>query len=140
MNWKKLILAWIAGSVLLYVTMFAFSALAMQIAPFDIFSISGMRPANDPVMLLYFAYPLVLSFTAAYAFSVVRSSLPGSFVEKGLMFGFLLILLLLVNNIFVIFSSMVYPAGFFIEMVLNGVISYPLLGIIYAKIWDMQLL
>jgi hypothetical protein len=69
-----------------------------------------------------------------------QGGMPGTYIQKGLLFGCILILLVLVNNVFVIFSSMTYPAGFFIELLLNGLISYPLLGILYSKIWDLQLL
>jgi len=137
---KKIILSWIAGAVLLYVTMVLFSSVSRLIAPYDIFSIAGMRQATDPLMMLYFAYPLVFSLTASYSYSIVRTALPGTYIQKGLLFGFILVLLVLVNNIFVIFSSMTYPPGFFIDLILNGLVGYPLLGIIYSKIWDMQML
>jgi hypothetical protein len=91
-----------------------------------------MRRAIDPVMMLCFAYPLVFSFTAACVYAPVRAALPGDYLRKGLVFGCILILLVLVNNVFVIFSSMAYPPGFFIELILNGLISYPLLGILFS--------
>jgi hypothetical protein len=140
MDGKKIIISWIAGAVLLYITMVMFSFVSMVIAPYNIFSIGSMRQATDPLMMLYFAYPLVFSLTAAYSYSLVRTALPGTYIRKGLLFGCILILLILVNNVFVIFSSMTYPAGFFIELIANGLISYPLLGILYSKIWDLQLL
>jgi hypothetical protein len=137
---KKLLISWIAGAVLLYITMVIFSFVSIGIAPYDIYSIAGMRQATDPLMMLYFAYPLVFSLTAACSYSLVRTALPGTSIQKGLLFGGILILLVLVNNVFVIFSSMTYPPGFFIELLLNGLIGYPLLGILYSKIWDRQLL
>ncbi|HTY15647.1 MAG TPA: hypothetical protein VMC42_08075 [Methanoregulaceae archaeon] len=138
MDGKKIIISWIAGAVLLFITMVIFSFVSMWIAPYSIYSIGGMRQATDPVTILYFAYPLVFSFTAACSYSLVRTALPGDYIRKGLVFGCILILLVLVNNVFVIFSSMVYPPGFFIELILNGLISYPLLGVLFAKIWDLQ--
>jgi hypothetical protein len=138
MDGKKIVISWIAGAVLLYITMGIFSFVSMWIAPYSMSSIGGMRQATDPILMLYFAYPLVFAFTAACSYSLVRTALPGDYIRKGLIFGCILILLVLINNIFVIFSSMVYPAGFFIELILNGLISYPLLGILFSKIWDMQ--
>lgn len=138
MDGKKIAISWIAGAVLLYITMVIFSFVSMWIAPYSISSIGGMRQATDPVMMLYFAYPLVFALTAACVYALVKEALPGDYISKGLVFGCILILLVLVNNVFVIFSSMIYPPGFFIELILNGLISYPLLGILFSKIWDLQ--
>ena len=138
MDGKKIVISWIAGAILLFVTMVIFSFVSTWIAPYSIYAIGGMRPATDPVMMLYFAYPFVFSLTAVCAYSLIRTALPGGYIRKGLIFGGILVLLVLVNNAFVIFSSMLYPAGFFIELILNGLVSYPLLGIVFSKIWEMQ--
>jgi hypothetical protein len=136
MEWKKFMISWVLGSVLLYITLFLVSAITMVIAPFNIFDIGGMRSATDPFMMLYYLYPVLLSFITTYVFSVVRGSLQGSHVEKGLMFGVLMFLLLTVPSGFIIITTMQYPVGFYIDMILNGLISYPLLGILYTAIWE----
>jgi hypothetical protein len=136
MEWKKFVLSWATGSVLLYITLFLTSAITMMIAPFNIFDVGGMRPATDPVMMLYYLYPVVLALITTFVFSLVRGSLQGSYVEKGVVFGVILFLLLTVMSGFIIFTSMLYPPGFYIDMILNGLISYPLLGILYVVIWE----
>ncbi len=136
MEWKKFIISWVLGSVLLYFTLFLVSAFTMVIAPFNIFDIGGMWSATDPVMMLYYLYPVLLSLITTYVFSVVRGSLQGSYIEKGLMFGLLMFLLLSVTSGFIIITTMQYPVGFSLDMVLNGLISYPLLGILYTIIWE----
>jgi len=136
MEWKKFIISWVLGSVLLYVTLFLVSAFTMVIEPFNIFDIGGMRSPTDPVMMLYYLYPVLLSLITTYVFSVVRGSLQGSYIEKGLMFGLLMFLLLTVTSGFIIITTMQYPVGFSLDMVLNGLISYPLLGILYTIIWE----
>ena len=107
-----------------------------MISPFNIFDIGGMRPATDPVMTAYFLYPVLLGFITTFVFSVVRGSLQGSYLEKGLMFGVLLFLLITVTSGFIVITTMLYPVGFYIDMILNGFISYPLLGILYTIIWE----
>ncbi|MEI6292184.1 MAG: hypothetical protein WCP36_00775 [Methanomicrobiales archaeon] len=37
MEWKKFIISWAIGSLLLYITLFLVSAITMVIAPFNIF-------------------------------------------------------------------------------------------------------
>jgi hypothetical protein len=136
MEWKKFIISWVLGSVLLYSTLFLASAITMAIAPFNIFDVGGMRTATDPVMMFYYLYPVILSLITTFVFSVVRGALQGSYVEKGLMFGLLMFLLLTVTSGFIIITTMQYPVGFSINMILNGLISYPLLGILYTFIWE----
>jgi len=136
MDWKKFGLSWATGSVLLYITLFLVSAITMMIAPFNIFDVGGMRSATDPVMVLYYLYPVVLALITTFVFSLIRGSLHGSYIEKGLLFGMILFLLLTIVSGFIIFTSMQYPPGFYIDMILNGLISYPLLGILYVIIWE----
>lgn len=136
MELRKFIVSWIVGCLVLYITMFLTSALTMLIAPFNIFDVGGMRASDDPVMMLYYLYPVLLSFITTYVYSIIRGALKGPYIEKGLIFGLIIFLLLTVTSGFIIFTSMIYPAGFYVVMILNGLISYPLLGILYSFIWE----
>ena len=136
MDWKKFLLSWVLGSVLLYSVLFLVSAISMLISPYNIFDIGGMRPATDPLMIVYFLYPVLLGFITTFVFSIIRGSLKGTYIKKGLMFGVLLFLLITVTSGFIIITTMLYPVGFYIDMILNGLISYPLLGILYTIIWE----
>lgn len=135
MDGKKILIAGIAGGILLFIAQFVFSMIGNLIAPYDIFAIGGMRARDDPVMLLFFAYPFVLSFTSAIAFDRVRSALADSCGGTGLTFGLILFLLVTVPGMFVIFSSMNYPLGFYVGNLLAGIIGFPAVGMIYARIW-----
>ena len=141
-EWKKVLIGGIAGGILLFIAKFAFSALGSFIAPYDIFAIGGMRAEDDPVMLLFFAYPFVLSFTSAMVFDRVKGALGGGGSAgccgcAGLTFGLMLFLLVTVPGVFVIYSSMTYPAGFYIGNLLFGLIGFPALGMLYARIWGV---
>ena len=135
MDMKKILIAGIAGGILLFIAQLVFSLIGNLVAPYDIFAIGGMRARDDPVMLLFFAYPFVLSFTSAIAFDRVKAALEGACVGQGLTFGLLLFLLVTVPGMFVIFSSMNYPLGFYIGNLLVGIIGFPAVGILYARIW-----
>ena len=135
---KNIVLAGFSGGVVLLVFMFVFSRIAAAIAPFDIATLGGMRAMNDPVMALFFLYPFVLSFVAAILFDVIKDSLKGTVLSKGLTFGLLLFMLQTIPSIFVIFTSMTYPFGFHLSTFLYGIIGYPVIGILYAKIWNGQ--
>lgn len=97
-----------------------------------------MRPPDDPVMVLFFLYPFLFAFIAAFVFEVVKGSLNGSRDKKGLLFGAILILLVLIPNMLVIFFSMTSPAGFYLSNILSGVIGYPVLGIIFGRVMEKR--
>jgi hypothetical protein len=142
MDWKKLLIAGIAGGILLLVAQLVFSWIGNAIAPYDVFAIGGMRARDDPVSLLFFAYPFVLSFASAAVFDRVKGALRGEgggccCCGAGFTFGLILILLVTVPSMFVIYSSMTYPAGFYIGNILFGLIGFPALGILYARIWGV---
>ena len=141
MDGKKILLGGVAGGILLFIAQFAFSALGNAVAPYDVFAIGGMRQAEDPLMTLFYAYPFVLSFASAVVFDRVKGALgdedAGCPCTAGLRFGAILILLVTVPGMFVIYSSMVYPAGFYIGNILFGLIGFPALGMLYARIWGV---
>jgi len=143
MDCKKILVSGIAGGILLLVLQLAFSWIGNLVAPYDVFAIGGMRQVTDPLMNLFYAYPFVLSFAAAVVFNRVKGSLgcggdgcPCS--GPGFSFGLILILLVTVPSLFVIFSTMTYPAGFYIGNILFGLIGFPVLGMLYARIWGVQ--
>jgi hypothetical protein len=138
MDWKKILIAGIAGGILLFIAFLAFSTIANLIDPDYMSKIEGMRAMKDPFMLLFFAYPFVLSFATAIVFDRVKGALASSCCGgAGLTFGLILLLLITVPSMFVIYTSMDYPRGFFVENILFGVIGFPALGMLYARIWGV---
>lgn len=135
MNARNIVLSGIVGGFLLLIISFAADFAVQWVAPYDIFSIGGMRPIEDPVMLGYFISPFVFAFIAAIVFDVVGGSLKGTPVHRGLVYGGLLVLLVLVPNMVVIYTSMLYPAGFYLSNILTAVIAYPLLGVLFGVLW-----
>ena len=69
-----------------------------------------MRASDDPVMILFFFYPFVVAFAAAILFDTVRGCLTGTPLEKGLMFGVLLLTIMTVPSLYVMVTSMHAPS------------------------------
>jgi hypothetical protein len=125
----------ILGGILLLATSVIFSGIATILSPYNIFDIPGMRPMTDPIALLFFLYPFVIAFVSAILFDLIRPCLKGGTVRKGIVFGYLLFLLIVIPSQFVVFSSMSFPNGFYFANLLNGIIGYPLFGILCALLW-----
>ena len=128
-------MAGVGGGILLLVIMMLSGALAAAILPYNIYDIPGMRPANDPAILLFFLSPFVIAFAAAILYDITDPVLKGGTVRKGVVFGLLLFFVITVPNQILIYSSMVYPDGFYLAQVLDGLIGYPLFGVVCAGIW-----
>jgi len=94
-----------------------------------------VRDPTDPILTLYFAYPFLLALLSSIVFDIVERALEGTILQRGMRFGLILVLLITFPSLFVIFSSMDYPPGFYIANFLTGVIGFPLLGCLYAWIW-----
>ncbi len=136
MNAKNILAGGFIGGMILFVVNFVVSAIVLAAAPYDIFTLGGIRPADDPLMLFFFASPFILSFAAAVVFDLVHGSLRGSPNSKGATFGAALFLIYTVPNVFITFTSMNYPAGFYFENLLFGIVGFPLIGVIYAMLWE----
>ncbi|GAB6286748.1 MAG: hypothetical protein STSR0009_29510 [Methanoregula sp.] len=137
MNIKNIAVAGIAGGIILLIALFVFGKIAGVIAPFDVTTLGGMRAVNDPVMSLFFFYPFVVSFAAAILFDVMKDSLKGTAVNKGLTFGLILFMLETIPSMVVIFTTMTYPPGFYLSSFLDGIIGFPVIGILFVKIWKI---
>jgi len=67
-------------------------------------------------------------------FDLVKGALRGPPGSKGATFGAALVLLYTVPSVFITFTSMDYPPGFYLENLLFGVVGFPLIDVIYAMI------
>ena len=137
MKWKNIVISAVAGGVVFLVVALLADYISVLISPYSIMDIGGMRSMDDPVMALYFLYPFVFALTSAVVFDFVRDSIKGeSTFHRGAMFGLFLFLLITIPEFFLLYSSMTYPVGFYISMFLTGIIAYPLMGMVYVKIWE----
>lgn len=137
MNVKNIALAGIIVGAILLALMVAINMIMNTIVPMDISSYGGMREMDDPIMLLFFFYPFVVAFAAAIVFDMVKDSLKGTRVQKGLMFGFLLLIIMTIPSLYVMFTSMTWPVDFYLSTGLWEIVSFPVAGIIFARIWKL---
>lgn len=133
MNGKSIVIGTVAGGILLWIVMFVIDTLVGAVLPYDIFSLDGMRTMDDPMMALFFISPFVTALVASIAFGMVKNAFKGTAGQQGLQFGILLFLIYTIPNVFIVYASMNYPAGFFASNLLNGIIGFPLLGFLLAK-------
>jgi len=137
MNARKIAVAGLTGGTLLFILLFGLNVIMNQLIAYDIAKFNGMRPMDDPVMMLFFIYPFVLAFAAAYVFDIVHPALPGSGMQKGVSFGVLLLVIVAIPSNFAMYTSMDWPITFYIGNLIWAAIGFLLAGIIFARIWNI---
>jgi hypothetical protein len=137
MQTKNIVTAGIAAGFMLLILMMVSGYLVNLVLPTDISQYGGMREMNDPVMNLFYFYPFVIAFAAAIVFDTIRDCLKGDRNQKGLMFGGLLLLIMTIPSLYVMFTSMTWPAGFYISTGIWEIVTFPLMGIMFVKIWKV---
>jgi len=137
MQSRNILISGIAAGFLLLVLMMVSGFLVNMVMPADMSQYEGMRAMDDPVMTLFYLYPFVVAFAAAGVFDCVKGCLKGDSVQKGLQFGGLLLLIMTVPSLYVMVTSMTWPLDFYISTGIWEIISFPLMGILFARIWDM---
>lgn len=132
-NAKSILIPGISGGIVLLILTFVIDAITQLFAPYSIFDVPGMRAVNDPVMMLYFLYPFVFAFIAAGVWTKISGCFSSDPIQVAKKYGGILFLLVVIPNMWVIFSSMTYPAGFYISNILTGAIGYPIIGYLNAR-------
>jgi hypothetical protein len=137
MNAKNIASGGISAGFVLLILMVISGYLVNLVIPTDISLYEGMRAVNDPVMNLFYLYPFVIACAAAIIFDIVNGCLHGTQVRKGLMFGAMLICIMTIPSLYVMCTSMTWPVDFYVSTLIWEIISFPLMGILYARIWNI---
>jgi hypothetical protein len=137
MDAKKIAVGGISAGFLLLVLMMVSGFLVNLIMPADISRYAGMRAMDDPVMMLFYLYPFVIALGAAVVFDGVKGCLEGSAEQKGLRFGALLFCVMTIPSLFVMYTSMTWPLDFYVSTGIWEIIAFPLMGILFARIWKI---
>jgi hypothetical protein len=137
MNAKNIATGGISAGFVLLILMVISGYLVNMVLPTDISRYGGMRAMNDPVMNLFYLYPFVIACAAAIIFDIVKGCLEGTQVRKGLMFGAMLICIMTIPSLYVMYTSMTWPVDFYVSTLLFEIVSFPLMGILFARIWNV---
>jgi hypothetical protein len=136
MNVQKIVTGGISAGFALLILMIVSGFLVNIVLPTDISQYGGMRAMDDPIMMLFYLYPFVIACAAAIIFDIINGCLGGTEVKKGLMFGAMLICIMTIPSLYVMFTSMTWPVDFYVSTVVWEILAFPLMGILFARIWN----
>jgi hypothetical protein len=134
MDLRRFLLSGILGGIAIWIVGIILSIIVMQIWPFDVLSLGGMRTIGDPIILLYFLQPFVLAFALSYIYPMLEKNFKGSYIDKGKSFGIAMWIVVSIPHAFLLYSSMNYPIGFTVESVVGSLLYMIAAGIVIARI------
>jgi len=134
MDLRRFLLSGILGGVAIWIIGIILSIVVMQIWPFDVLALGGMRAIGDPIMLLYFLHPFVLAFALSYIYPMLEKNFKGSYMDKGKCFGIAMWIVVSIPSAFLVYSSMNYPIGFTVQSVVGSLLYMLAAGIVIARI------
>lgn len=137
MNGKNIFTAGLAGGIVMLILMVISGFLVNLVLPADLSQYAGMRPMNDPVMNFFYLYPFIIAFATAFVFDIVRGCLNGSAIQKGLTFAGILFAVMTVPSMYVMYTSMTWPPDFYVSTAIWEILSFPLIGVLYTKVWKI---
>jgi hypothetical protein len=136
MDTKKSVLAIILSGLIYIVASSILGMITQMVMPYSWENISGMRSINDPLLMWMILYGFIASIGAVVLYQLV--TLKGSMARKGAKFGALMWLATSVPSAWIIYTTMTYPAGFYLDEILFGLIIWMLMGIGIAYVFREQ--
>ena len=117
----------IAGMILSYLFMLFPSYAA------DITNTSLMRSMQDPLMMAFFFYPLLIGLIYAWVWTKVKGLFKGSVWQRGYKFGLSLFLVVTIPGMFISYTSMPFAFITILGWLVSGLVNSLIAGCILAK-------
>ncbi|MFA6992478.1 MAG: hypothetical protein WC269_04350 [Candidatus Gracilibacteria bacterium] len=135
---KKVVLPGILAGVLMLIVGMGINYLMNLFVPALMveYTTSGLfRPWEDPLMSLYFAYPIVLGLALAWFWNKTKSSFKGASVfGRGASFGFACFLIATIPGMLVTYASFDISLGMVLSWTLMGIVDLLIAGFVFAKL------
>ena len=134
MDWKRIIIAGIVSGIVIFAVSAIIRVIVQAILPYNVLELGGMRATTDPVIVLFFLHPWVIGFTMAILYEKTKSSFQGTYVQKGAMLGLLVWLVASLSSAFAVYTSINYPLGFKVDVIIGTFLYMLAAGIVTAKL------
>lgn len=95
---------------------------------------SIFRPWEDPIMMLFFLYPITLGFALSWVWSKTKHLFQGGALKRGINFGLVYFLVSGIPTFLINFSSFDLPIQMILSWTFMGAVNGMVAGIILAKL------
>ena len=131
---KKSVLAGLAAGAVIFVLSFAVEAVIQAVMPYKWTELGPIRDLKDPLMTAFWLHPFVIGLVASMVYQWVGKRFHGNWFEKGKKLGLLMWFIVAVPETYMLYTSMNYPAGFYVSLVFGYFIYYTAAGLVVAKL------
>ena len=91
------------------------------------------RSAQDPLMMVFFAYPLVLGIALSWLWDKTKSSFKGTTAQRGINFGIAYFIIATIPGMFITYTSFQVSLLMVLIWTLSGLINGMIAGSIFAR-------
>lgn len=91
------------------------------------------RPWNDPLMYIYFCYPLLLGYILAWAWTWAKDTIPGSLLSKTVKFALVYWLMASLPGMLMTYSSFQLPLVMIVCWTTTAFLQAFAAALVYAK-------
>lgn len=132
MSLKKPVFAILAGgAAFLIMQMLIKNTIIHTYFPYALSALGAMRSMTDPIMLFFWLHAFVLMIGAVVLYPILKLS--GNPLQKGMRLGALMWLAYSVPSSYIVYTSMMYPIGFYLEGFVFSFASWVVAGIVIAR-------
>lgn len=134
-DWPKIALAGLIAGFAVAIVSWVFQFGVQYLFPYNVLELGGMRSIDDPLMALFFMYPWVIGFTMAAVYPFF-TKLVESEGNKPLMYALIVWVLSSIPSFFIVFSTMSYPVGFYLNQLIGSFIHTVAAAYVIWKVLD----
>jgi TM2 domain-containing membrane protein YozV len=131
---KRIVASGVVAGIVVLVLSMVVSTVTQVLFDYNVMALAGMRLVNDPVSILFFAFPFVIALVMAVLYDFIRKSFAGTATRKGILLGLLGWMVYGIPSAFIVFSSMDYPFGFTVNSVVGSLVYMLGAGITITKL------
>jgi len=133
---KKILWTGLAAGVAMLVVNFIINPLFNAIFPSlqDAYMNPVFRPWDDPLMMLFFLYPILLGLALAFVWDKTKHLFKKSPLQNGLNFGLIFFLVGGIPNFLINYSSFNLPLVMILTWTVMGLVNGLIAGFVLAKL------
>ncbi len=91
------------------------------------------RPWQDPLMMVYFAYPFILGIVLAYLWGLLRKQLKGTDPQKAMQFAKIYFIIATIPGMFISYTSFQISFLMILVWTVTGYLQAYIAALIYTK-------
>lgn len=133
---KKIFLSGLAAGIAMIITNMALNSIFNIIFPNlqKSYMNSVFRPWDDPIMMLFFLYPIALGFGLSFVWDRTKKLFPKSCCSAGMNFGLIYFAVSGIPSFLINFSSFNLPLVMILSWTIMGLVDGIVAGLVLAKV------